>query len=194
MLKIVLIRPGSTSYDREQRIQGNLDIPLNEQGDVEVVQLVEELRDQHIEMVYAPASQPAQQTARTIAGDLGVKFKKIERMQNLDHGLWQGMCIKDVQLKQPKVYRQWREQPESVCPPQGETVAEAEQRVRVALMKMLKRHKEGVVALVVPEPLLTLVRRFFTHEELSDLWKPANGHRRWEVVQTEPAEMLAISQ
>ena len=32
MLQIVLIRPGSTDYDVQQRIQGSLDIPLNEQG------------------------------------------------------------------------------------------------------------------------------------------------------------------
>ena len=29
MLRIVLIRPGATDYDCEERIQGALDIPLN---------------------------------------------------------------------------------------------------------------------------------------------------------------------
>ena len=36
MVQIVLIRPGSTDYDEQGRIQGTLDIPLNEQGTREV--------------------------------------------------------------------------------------------------------------------------------------------------------------
>ncbi len=43
-------------------------------------------------------------------------------MQNLNLGLWQGMQVAEVRHKQPKVYRQWQEQPENVCPPDGEMI------------------------------------------------------------------------
>ena len=83
---------------------------------------------------------------------LDVKVKRLEGMQNLNHGLWQGMLVDDVRHKQPKVYRQWQEQPENVCPPEGEMLSEADERVRTAMTKLLKRHKEGVIGLVVSEP------------------------------------------
>jgi len=193
MLEIVLIHPGSTDYDEQERIQGTLDMPLNEQGNGEVARVVSELHETGIETVYAPPCEPAQESAKTIAKGLGAKFKKLDRMQNLDHGLWQGMCVGDVRRKQPKVYRQWQEQPETVCPPQGEMLGEVEQRVRTAMTKLLRRHKEGVIALVVPEPLLSVVRRFVKHDELGDLWKATNGHGRWEVIQLKPEEVLAPS-
>ena len=193
MLQIVLIRPGSTDYDVQQRIQGSLDIPLNERGSAEVVQTVEELRDKGMATVYAPVSQPALQTAEIIAKALGIKRKKIERLRNFNQGLWQGMLVEDVRHKQPKVYRQWQEQPENVCPPEGEMLNTADERVRTALVKLLKRHKQGVIGLVVPEPLLSLVRRFFSHGELGDLWKAPNGHGRFEVLAVEPEEVLAAS-
>ena len=44
---------GSTDYDVQERIQGSLDIPLNEQGISEAAQTAEQLRDQGIETVYA---------------------------------------------------------------------------------------------------------------------------------------------
>jgi broad specificity phosphatase PhoE len=191
MLQIVLIRPGSTDYDQQQRIQGTLDIPLNEQGSSEVAQVINELVGKGIETVYASASQPAEQTAQAIAEALGIKWKKLDRMQNLDHGLWQGMLIQDVRRKQPKVYRQWQEQPENVRPPEGEMLSHAQERVRTAMTKLLKRHKEGVIGLVVPEPLASLVRRFFQHSELGNLWKVSNGHGHWEVLEIEPEEVLA---
>jgi hypothetical protein len=66
----------------------------------------------------------------------------------------------------------------------------ADQRVRLAMMKLLKRHKDGMIGVCVPEPLLSLVRRFIAHGELGDLWKPTNGHSRVEILQVEPEEVL----
>ena len=42
----------------------------------------------------------------------------------MNHGLWQGMIIDEVKRKQPKVYKQWQEHPENVCPPEGEMLAQ----------------------------------------------------------------------
>jgi probable phosphoglycerate mutase len=193
MLQIVLIRPGSTDYDVQQRIQGSLDIPLNEQGLAEAATVAEQLRDKGLEVIYAPAAQPPLQTAELIATTLGIKRKKIERLQNLHQGLWEGMLVEDVRRKQPKVYRQWQEQPENVCPPEGEMLAEADGRVHAAMVKLLKRHKEGVIGLVLPEPLRSLARRFVAHCELGDLWKAPNGHGPFEVLAVDPEEILAAS-
>ncbi len=186
MIRIVLIRPGATDYDREQRIQGSLDIPLNDEGGQEVAQLVEQLADCGIDVVYAPNCEPARQTAAVIAHGLGVKYKRLERMQNLNHGLWQGLPIDEVRQKQPRVYKQWQEQPENVCPPEGEMLSEADARVRTAMTRLLKKYREGTIALVVPEPVASLVRRFINHTDLGDLWKTAREHGHWEVLEVEP--------
>lgn len=186
MVQIILIRPGTTDYDQQGRIQGALEVPLNEEGASEVTRLTEELRALGIEAVYAPPCEPARQTAQAIATALKVKFKKLDRMQNVNHGLWQGLLIDEVRRKQPKVYRQWQERPDNVCPPQGEMLGQAEQRVRMAMSKLLKRHRDGVIGLVVPEPLASLVRRYVSHGELGDLWKAAAEHGRWEILETEP--------
>lgn len=186
MLRIVLIRPGATDYDREQRIQGTLDIPLSDEGDHEVAQLVGQLGGLGIEIVYAPNCQPARQTAEVLARGLGVKCKRLEHMRNLDHGLWQGMAIDEVRQKQPRVYKKWQEQPENVCPPEGEMLGEADARVRSAMTRLLKKHREGTIAMIVPEPVASLVRRFINHTELGNLWKTAREHGHWEVLEVEP--------
>jgi broad specificity phosphatase PhoE len=185
MLQIVLIRPGRTDYDAQERIQGTLDIPLNEEGRADATQAVELLREQGIEAIYAPLSEPSHQTAEIIAEALHVKCRKLDRLPNLNHGLWQGMLVQDVRTKQPKVYRQWQEQPETVCPPEGEMLGDVEQRVRVSLAKLIKKHKEGVIGVCVPEPLLSIARRIIAHTALGDLWRPRNGHGLLEVLPVE---------
>jgi probable phosphoglycerate mutase len=193
MLRIVLIRPGTTDYDRQGRIQGTLDIPLNEQGCSEVADLIEPLRAQGMEVIYSPESEPAQQTAECIAKGLKIKRKRLDHMENLDHGLWQGMLIDDVRRKNPRVYRQWQDQPETVCPPEGEMIAQAIDRLQTTLAKLLKKHKEGVIGLVVPEPLASLFRCLVKNNELGDLWKAALEHEHWEILEVAPAAALASS-
>ena len=193
MLRIVLIRPGATDYDCEQRIQGALDIPLNSQGLLEVARLGEELRDKRVEVFYSSPCKSAVQSAEILAHDLAARAKKLTHMENLNLGLWQGMQVSEVRHKQPKVYRQWQEQPENVCPPDGEMVEQAAQRIRTALNKLLRRHKDGVIGLVIPEPLASLVRQYFKNDELGDLWKALSGHGSWEVLDLEPAHVPVLS-
>ncbi len=183
MVRIILIHPGATSYTREGRIQGNLDLPLSEEGQTEVAQLAESLQTQGIEILYAPESEPAWETAQTLGSLLGVKVKKLERMENLNYGLWQGIPIEEVRHKHPRVYRQWQEQPEIVCPPEGEMLAEADARVQVAVTRLLKKHPEGIIGLVVSEPLASLVRRNLTGQALGDLWKALGVHGDFQVLE-----------
>ncbi len=193
MLRIVLIRPGATDYDGEERIQGALDIPMNHHGLTEVARVVDQLRDMKIEMIYVSPCDSAIQSAEILSKDLDARSKKLDRMQNLNLGLWQGMKVSDVRHKQPKVYRQWQEQPENVLPPDGEMIEQAEQRIRAAMTKILRWHKAGVIALVIPEPLASLVRRYFKHDDLGDLWKALSSHGCWEVLDLEPAVVPALS-
>jgi len=189
MLRIILIRPGSTDYDQQARIQGTLDIPLNSQGMAEVARTVDQVKDRGIELLYAPTCEPARQSANIIGKDLGIRVKKLDRMQNLDYGLWQGLQVGEVRHKHPRVYRQWQEQPENVCPPEGEMLEQAEERVRAAMTKLLRRHKQGVIGMVVSEPLASLVRGYLTCGEPGDLWKALAGHGSWEIVDVEPVKV-----
>jgi probable phosphoglycerate mutase len=186
MVQIVLIRPGATDYDQQGRIQGDLDVPLCDEGAHEVLRVSEELKDQGLEIIYSSDCERAVQTAEAIAKALGIKVKTLDNMQNLDHGLWQGMLVEEVKRKQPKVYRQWQEQPGSVCPPEGEMLSEAQERVRAALGRLLRKHKQGKVGLVVPEPLASVVRSYLAQAEVGDLWRAGTEHGTWEIINVEP--------
>lgn len=183
MVQLLLIRPGITEYDQQGRIQGTLNIPLCEDGRQEVETMVEELRGQQIAAVYSSPAQSAEQTAETLGQALDLKVKTIDDFENLDHGLWQGMLVSDVKAKQPKVYRQWQEQPENVCPPQGETLTSAKHRVLAVITKLLKKHKtDALFAVVVPEPLASVVRNVVRHDAWGDLWQSASETPHWQVI------------
>lgn len=186
MLEVVLIRPGATDYDHAHRIQGTLNIPLSNQGAQEVARQIEQLRDRGIETIYTSDSDPARQTAEIIANALGARLKKLDGMHNLDHGLWQGMLVDEIKHKHPRVYRQWQDEPECVCPPQGETLEHALDRVTDCMKRLTKKHRSGVIGLVLPEPLATLASSLIDQRELGDLWRSMDDHGSWETLVVEP--------
>jgi probable phosphoglycerate mutase len=144
-----------TDFDDQNRIQGSLELPLNERGQQQVHALVEQLREYPLEVIYTSDAEPALSTAQTLGSELGVTVKTLEGLENLDHGLWEGLQVDDIRHKYPKVFRQWQESPETICPPEGETISDALERVRKALRKPLR--KKDCFAVVLPEPLATLV-------------------------------------
>ncbi|MCC6494262.1 MAG: histidine phosphatase family protein [Pirellulales bacterium] len=160
MLTILLIRAGVTDFDCQGRIQGTLDVPLCDEGRQQAVAIAEDLiaRSASISALYTGPCLSAQQTAEIIAERIKLKPKALEAMHNLDQGLWQGMLFEDVKAKQPKVYRQWQTAPDTVCPPEGETLQQAADRIKQALGKLTKKHKSGTIALVLSPQVASILR------------------------------------
>ena len=193
MVRVILIRPGTTDYDEQGRIKGTLDIPLNDFGNNQTAQAADELSELDIEIVYTSPCQAAAETAAVLANSLGVKSKSVNRLQNLDHGLWQGKLIDEVKSTQRKVYKQWQEQPDTVCPPEGETLSSARQRVQTALEKILKKHKTGTIGMVIPGPLWSIVRSTLDNSDLGDLWQAETECGSWVMIDVTPDSVLASS-
>jgi len=190
MTLVALIRPGCTDFDDQGRIQGTLDLPINPVGQQEVKGLVPVLQPFDLEYIYSSPCQSAYESAKVLGAGLKLKVKKLEAFRNLDHGLWQGMPIDEIKRKHPSVFRQAQEHPEMVCPPQGEVVEDALSRVQEAVQKILRKHRDGKIALVVPEPLATVVRSTLTKTPLTDLWADLGTTGIWEridVVDNVPA-------
>jgi broad specificity phosphatase PhoE len=186
MVQLVLIRPGSTDYDVQGRIQGNLDIPLDEKGREQAAAAVECLKGRTLAALYSAAGRAAEETAELIGAALKLRPKTLERLENMDLGLWQGMLIDEVKRNLPKVYKQWQEHPENVCPPEGEMLSEVIERVDAALEKLLRKHRFGAVGIVAPEPLASVIRCRVLRDQLGNLWKATQGCGRVEVLEVQP--------
>lgn len=184
MINIFLIRTGATEYDTQGRVQGTLDVPLSEDGRLQVEQTATELNDHKIDALFSGPCKATQQSAEILADQLHLKSKTVEDLRNLDHGLWQGMLIEDVKVKQPKVYRQWQEHPSTVCPPEGESLQEVRERLQKCISKIAKKQKTGTVAIVVAEPVTSLMRNVLREDELGNLWQADfEQDPAWELIE-----------
>jgi broad specificity phosphatase PhoE len=183
MTRIVLIRPGSTDYDMQNRIQGTLDIPLNAKGTEEAAQLAEQLNSLALQRIFSCRGQSSEETARVIGKRLGIRFRKLDKLANVNQGLWQGLQVEELKRKHPRVYRQWCESPTTVCPPGGETVADAYERVAQVLKPILKRHRDEVFGLVALDPLASVIRCYLSGQDPNQLWGSSASDDPWTVIE-----------
>ncbi len=157
MTQVVLIRPGATVYDEQNRVQGVLDLPLSDRGLAEVACLAESLAGLDLAALYCGPSQSAVRTAECVGRALGLRPRRIDELRNLDQGLWQGLQIEEIRRRHLKVFRQWIDDPFTVQPPQGEDVEHALERVNAALRPLVRRHRVEAIGLVACEPIAQLI-------------------------------------
>ena len=172
---LIVIRSGATDYELQGRIRGGVDIPLASAGIAEVERTIPLLAAAAPAALYCSRSSCAAETARLIGDAIGLVPRMVGDLGNLDQGLWQGMLVEDICRKQPRVARQWQDNPWSVVPPEGELLEEACDRVERTLQRIFRRHVAGRVAVVVPGPLDRVVRWLVAAEPLGDLWECEPG-------------------
>jgi len=185
MPTVVLVRPGCTDFDEQKRIQGSLELPLNDRGYGQLAKVIDVIRDQPVKAVITGPCEPCRSTAEAVAHALDVTIKEKQALCNLDQGLWQGLCIDEIRKKFPKVFKQWKEAPETVCPPEGETVEIAVERMISALKKPLKKYE--CFAVVASEPLASLVSctlRGVPAEDIGDSMFRCCKDQLVEIIQT----------
>jgi broad specificity phosphatase PhoE len=175
MTHVVLIRPGSTEYDEQHRLQGALDLPLCDRGRAEVDDLAERLREHEFAAVYSGPCASVLRTAEAIARAHGLRPRRVDELRNVDFGLWQGLLLDELKRRNGRLFRLWVEDPRSVCPPQGESIELALDRIKGAVRPLIKRHRDEMIGLVASNPIAHLISSYlrrssklrWTHEPSS---------------------------
>ncbi len=182
MLNVLLVRPGSTTFDEEGRIKGSLDIPLSPLGHRQSVAAGEQLKDMPVDCLYVAPCESAQATGKILAKQCGWKSRTIECFRNVNHGLWQGKLVDEVRRLQPRVYKQFQENPVGICPPEGEMLDSALARVETMLDRLVRKHRNGTICMVIPEPLASVVRCHLLGCDFSDVWTHQLDAGTWELL------------
>ena len=112
----------------------------------------------------------AQQTAQQLSQDGAIKIRLDENLANLDLGLWHGKSVDELKETQPRIFKQWREHPETITPPEGEDLESAVQRVRKSLKWITKKSRLMNVVLVTARPLAAIVQSEVRGTDLNEIW------------------------
>ena len=89
---LYLVRHGQTAYNAERRLQGQLDIPLDDEGRRQAHALAERLYEAgpRFDALYSSRLSRARETARVIGEKLGLEPFVIDGVEEINFGRFQG--------------------------------------------------------------------------------------------------------
>jgi len=146
--RLLVIRHGETAWNRETRIQGHIDIPLNATGRWQARQVAQALQDEGLHAVYSSDLQRAQDTAQAIAQASGVALVVDVQLRERHFGSLEGLTQDEITQTRPDEARRWRERDPAYGPDGGETLQAFYDRCVSALTRLAQQHPGQTIAVV----------------------------------------------
>lgn len=141
---IYVVRHGQTDWNREGRIQGGTDNPLNATGREQAAAMAKTFAERQIDAVYTSSHQRARQTAAVFEGRTPIVA--IDDLRERFFGKFEGASDKDPAIMADWNRRRftWQDEMEG-----GESLESQARRAEAALRQILARHKDGGTIVIV---------------------------------------------
>jgi len=136
---LILVRHGRTALNAAGKLQGRLDVPLDDVGRDQATAVAN-----HVGPVDELISSPLLRAVQT-AEAFGVPFEQDERWVELSYGRFEGMS--STEAMSAEAWEQWRLDPNYV-PDGGESLVDLDERVRSACEAIAERARDHDVAIV----------------------------------------------
>lgn len=164
--RVVLLRHGETAWNVEQRIQGHLDIPLNDTGRWQAERLATALADEGIGAIYSSDLQRARATAEPLARLLQLPVVNDVGLRERGFGLFEGETFTDIEARWPEQAKAWRRRDPDFGPSGGETLSAFYERCVSTAQRLAEPHPGMAIALVAHGGVLDCLYRAACRLEL----------------------------
>jgi phosphoserine phosphatase len=160
-MKVVLIRHAETDFNRDGRVQGQSDTPLNDRGLAQALCLARSFAGQPVDAIFSSPLQRALQTAEPIATALDLAIQREPALIEIDAGVLDGLTSSQMRERFPDFMRAWRDGTATSEPlPGGESLENVQSRAWNFVESLSVREELNLVLCVTHNfPLLSVVAR-----------------------------------
>jgi probable phosphoglycerate mutase len=163
MTRLLLIRHGETASNAERRLQGHLDIALNDTGRAQAAALAEALGEERIDAIVSSDLKRAHATACAIARAHRLAVQQDDQLRERCYGAFEGLLYSDIEARYPREFAAWQARDIDAVPPAGAREAESFRqfcrRSLAALLYWGGRYRGQTLALVAHGGVLECAHR-----------------------------------
>lgn len=163
---ILAVRHGETAWNREGRLQGHLNLPLNALGERQAERLGAALADQAIDAVYSSDLDRAAVTARHLAAPHGLEVRFDPRLRERAFGVHEGKLWTEIETESPADALRWRRRDPAFEPPGGESLTTLYARCIAVVSELAAAHAGQTIAVVAHGGVLDCLYRAATRIDL----------------------------
>ena len=172
--RIIAVRHGETAWNVDTRIQGHLDIALNDTGRWQAAQVARALAQEPLAAVYTSDLQRAHATAQAIAQASGAPLVSEPGLRERCFGQLEGRTFVEIETELPEQARRWRQRDQHFAPEGGETLLQLQSRIAATTQRLAAQHLDQLIVLVAHGGVLDMLYRLATGLDLQ-------APRTWQV-------------
>lgn len=171
-MKLYMIRHGETAWNKERKLQGHSDIPLNENGCALAEATGKALANISFDYVFSSPLTRAVQTAELVLNERKLPIQTDERIKEIGFGEYEGICMLD-EFADPE-FEKFFVAPEQYQPPKGgETIEHVRQRTGAFLKELAENpeYEDKTILIATHGAAIKGLITNITGEPISDYWR-----------------------
>lgn len=172
--RILAIRHGETAWNVDSRIQGHLDIPLNDQGREQARRLALSVAGEDLAAIYCSDLSRAHATASAVAEATGLPLVVDKGLRERAFGAFEGLSFTEIEQRWPEQARRWRQRDPLFAAEGGENLQAFYARCIDAVRALAERHAGEHIAIVAHGGVMDCLYRAASKLEL-------HAPRSWEL-------------
>jgi probable phosphoglycerate mutase len=174
---VIALRHGQTAFNATQRIQGHLDIGLDDTGRWQAARLGAALADAGLAAVHSSDLARARDTAAAVAAASGLALVQHAELRERHFGVLEGLSYVEIEARFPDDARRWRQREPGFGPGGGESLEAFSTRCVAAFTRLAQAHAGQTIAIVAHGGVLDCLYRAASGIELQAprTWQLANA-------------------
>jgi probable phosphoglycerate mutase len=161
--QLIFIRHGETDWNRQQRFQGQIDVPLNPVGHAQAERLAARLTSEPAQRFFSSDLSRARETAAPVGRAWQMPPLTLPGFREQSFGVLEGLDVPTIRERHPDLWARWLEHSADFALPGGESLRQFHARVIAAVRELADAHPGASLAVV-------------THGGVLDmLWRTAHG-------------------
>ena len=176
--RLIAIRHGETAWNVDTRIQGHLDIPLNDTGLWQARQVGQALAHEPVAAIYSSDLLRAWATAEAVAQATGAPLTPERGLRERCFGDFQGRTFQQIEDESPEQALRWRKRdPDFVPDGGGESLSMLRERIERTVHAIAARHPGQQIVLVAHGGVMDVLYRLATrlHLQAPRTWQLTNA-------------------
>ena len=164
--RLIAIRHGETAWNVDTRIQGQLDVELNDTGRWQAQQAAQALRDEPLNAIYASDLARAFVTATAIGDMAGLQPVPTPALRERHFGIFQTRTWAEIEQMWPGDALRWRTRDPDWAPEGGESLITLRERVSRTVNELASRHVGEQIVLVAHGGIMDVLYRLATGQDI----------------------------
>ncbi len=165
--RLCIVRHGETAWNAEHRVQGQLDIPLNEIGLRQAQAVGRTLKDERFDAIYSSDLVRARQTAQPSANLFSMKILLEKDLRERHYGIFERLTYAEVKVRYPEDYARFEARDPEYAFRTGERLKDFSARSIAVISRIVNEHEDENILVFTHGGVLDKLYRFITGLPLS---------------------------